>query len=44
MEAGINASNVMLVDGKKGIATRTGKRINKNGKLERFSKKSGEAL
>jgi large subunit ribosomal protein L24 len=44
MEAGINASNVMLIEGKKGVATRTGKRINKNGKLERFSKKSGEAL
>jgi len=44
MEAGINISNVMLVEGKKEVVTRTGKRINKNGKLERFSKKSGETL
>jgi large subunit ribosomal protein L24 len=43
-EAGINSSNVMLIEGKKGVATRTGKRINKSGKLERFSKKSGEAI
>ena len=44
MEAGIHASNVMLVEGKGGAITRTGKRINKSGKLERYSKKSGEAL
>jgi large subunit ribosomal protein L24 len=43
-EAGINASNVMLVEGKNSEATRTGKRVNKNGKLERFSKKSGEII
>jgi len=44
IEAGIHASNVMLVEGKKGDAVRTGKRLNKNGKLERFSKKSGEVI
>ena len=43
-EAAIHASNVMLVEGKKEEATRTGKRLNKSGKLERYSKKSGEAL
>lgn len=43
-EAGINASNVMLVEGKKGDVTRTGKRLNKSGKLERFSKKTGEVI
>lgn len=43
-EAGIHASNVMLIEGKSGNTTRTGKRINKNGKLERYSKKSGEVL
>jgi len=44
MEAPIHASNVMLVEGKNETATRTGKRLNKSGKLERFSKKSGETL
>jgi large subunit ribosomal protein L24 len=44
MEASIHASNVMLVEGKNEAATRTGKRLNKSGKLERFSKKSGEAI
>ena len=44
MEAAIHASNVMLVEGKKEAATRTGKRLNKSGKLERYSKKTGEAI
>ncbi|KAA9333764.1 50S ribosomal protein L24 [Adhaeribacter soli] len=43
-EAGIHASNVMLVEGKSGANVRTGKRLNNNGKLERYSKKSGEAI
>ena len=43
-EAAIHASNVMLVEGKNEGATRTGKRLNKSGKLERYSKKSGEAI
>ena len=42
-EAGINISNVMLLDAK-GNATRVGRRRNENGKLERYSKKSGEAI
>ena len=43
-EAAIHASNVLLVEGKNEVATRTGKRLNKSGKLERYSKKSGEAI
>lgn len=41
--AGINISNVKVVDAK-GNATRVGRRRNAEGKLERFSKKSGETL
>ncbi len=43
MEAPINISNLMVVDSK-GIATRTGRRINSEGKLVRYSKKSGEEI
>ena len=42
-EAGIHVSNVMVLDAK-GNATRVGRRRNENGKLERYSKKSGEAI
>lgn len=42
-EAGIHVSNVMLIDNK-GNATRVARRRNSEGKLERYSKKSGEAL
>jgi large subunit ribosomal protein L24 len=41
--AGINISNVKVIDAK-GNATRVGRRRNTEGKLERFSKKSGETL
>ena len=41
--AGIHLSNVMLVDSK-GDATRIGRRRNAEGKLERYSKKSGETV
>ncbi len=41
--AGINISNVKVIDAK-GNATRVGRRRNADGKLERFSKKSGESL
>jgi len=41
--AGINVSNVKVVDAK-GNATRIGRRRNADGKLERYSKKSGETL
>ena len=41
--AGINISNVKVIDAK-GNATRVGRRRNADGKLERYSKKSGETL
>jgi len=41
-EAPIHISNVMVVDGK-GNATRVGRR-EENGKLVRYSKKSGEVI
>jgi large subunit ribosomal protein L24 len=42
-EATLHISNVMVVD-TKGNVSRVGRRRNGEGKLERFSKKSGEAL
>lgn len=42
MEAPIHASNVMLVEGNQPV--RTGKKINADGKLQRYSKKSGESI
>jgi len=42
-EAPIHISNLMLVDPKAG-PTRVGRRLNDNGKLIRFSKKSGEEI
>ena len=41
-EAGINVSNLMIVS--KGEASRIGRKLNKDGKLVRFSKKSGEEI
>ncbi len=42
-EAPIHISNLMVVDSK-GNATRVGRRLNDNGKLVRYSKKSGEEI
>ncbi|MCO5259185.1 MAG: 50S ribosomal protein L24 [Crocinitomicaceae bacterium] len=42
MEAGIHISNLMLVH--KGEATRVGRKLDKDGKLVRYSKKSGEEI
>jgi large subunit ribosomal protein L24 len=42
-EAPIHLSNLMLVDPKTGEATRIGRR-EENGKLVRYSKKSGEVI
>lgn len=42
MEAGIHISNLMIVHN--GQATRVGRKLNKEGKLVRYSKKSGEEL
>ena len=43
-EGSIHISNLMVVDPKTGEATRTGRKLNDNGKLQRFSKKSGDLL
>lgn len=43
-EAPIHVSNLNLVDPKSGKATRIGRRENKEGKLERYSKSSGEVI
>jgi large subunit ribosomal protein L24 len=43
-EAAIHVSNVMLVDPATGNAVRTGKKVNSEGKLQRYSKKSGELI
>ncbi len=42
IEAGIHISNLMLVHN--GQATRVGRKANKDGKLVRYSKKSGEEI
>ncbi|QNF31791.1 50S ribosomal protein L24 [Adhaeribacter swui] len=41
-EAPIHASNVMLVEGDQVV--RTGKKLNAEGKLQRYSKKTGENI
>lgn len=41
-EAGIHISNLMVVHN--GQASRVGRRVNKEGKLVRYSKKSGEDI
>ncbi len=41
-EAGIHISNLMVVH--KGQASRLGRKLNKEGKLVRYSKKSGEEI
>lgn len=43
-EAPIHISNLNVVDPKSGKPTRIGRREDKNGKLFRFSKKSGEEI
>ncbi|MEE4176175.1 MAG: 50S ribosomal protein L24 [Bacteroides sp.] len=42
-EAPIHISNLMVIDGK-GNATRIGRKLNDKGKLERYSKKTGEVI
>lgn len=44
MEGTIHISNLMLVDPASGKATRTGRKLNDKGKLQRFSKKTGEFI
>ena len=43
-EAPVHISNLKLIDPKTGKPTRIGRRVNDNGKLVRYSKKSGEEI
>ena len=43
-EAALHISNLMLIDPKSGKTTRTGRKVGENGKLVRYSKKSGEEI
>jgi large subunit ribosomal protein L24 len=43
-EAPVNLSNLQLVDPKTGKPTRIGRRLNDDGKLVRYAKKSGEEI
>ena len=43
-EAPIHISNLMLVDPAKGEATRVGRKADSKGKLQRYSKKTGEVI
>jgi len=43
-EAAIHVSNLMLVDPKTKTATRIGRKVNAKGKLQRYSKKSGDFI
>ena len=44
MEAPIQISNLNVVDPKTGKATRVGRKLNAEGKLVRYAKKSGEEI
>ena len=44
MEAPVAISNLNVVDPKTGKPTRIGRRLNEEGKLVRYSKKSGEEI
>jgi large subunit ribosomal protein L24 len=43
-EAAIHISNVMLIDPASGKPTRVGRKLNDKGKLQRYSKKTGELI
>lgn len=43
-EAPIHLSNLMLIDPASGKPTRVGRKLNKDNKLVRYSKKSGEEI
>ena len=43
-EASVHISNLLLADPKTGVATRIGRKLNADGKLVRYSKKSGEEI
>ena len=44
IEGGVHISNLMLVDPASGKPTRTGRKLNEKGKLQRYSKKTGELI
>ncbi len=44
MEAPVHISNLMLVDPKSGEATKIGRKENEKGKLQRFSRKTGDFI
>ena len=43
-EAPLHISNIMLVDPSSGETTKIGRKLNDEGKLQRFSKKTGELI
>ena len=43
-EAGIHISNLALIDPSTSEATKTGKKLNDDGKLQRYSKTTGEFI
>ena len=43
-EAGVHISNLQVVDPVKGGATKIGRRLNEDGKIVRYAKKSGEEI
>ena len=44
MEGTIHISNLMLVEPSNSKSTRTGRKLNEKGKLQRYSKKTGELI
>jgi large subunit ribosomal protein L24 len=44
VESSIHISNLMLLDPASGKPTRVGRKLNDKGKLQRFSKKTGEII
>jgi len=44
VEASVHLSNLMLIDPATGETTRTGRKADDKGKLQRFSKKTGEVI
>lgn len=43
-EGSVHISNIMLVDPKTGKPTRTGRKLNEEGKLQRYSKETGNLV
>jgi len=43
-EASIHISNLMVIDPSNGLPTKVGRKLNKEGKLQRFSKKTNTFL